>query len=333
MNSAQFNEALEILRKAPRKVEVLKLLLAGYTNDEIAQSRGRAEGTVRKQISNVYKDFGIKSEFPGDRPLRDKLKDLFLKHKPEWVSNCSVGITNETSNQSERTNYDGVASLALSGDAIVEESGEELMFLAINILEALGFEQHFKMSKASQCVGYRLKNPGERDKRYQLFLKQSLFGGLYVSINKLMLDPYLLNFQYWVYITEEKLFFEMIAGRFLVLPGKENLFLDSLNPKYWNTLEIERKTVGIFYLNDQQNAEFYDRKTNELTTTCLAGFNEYDLSDSQSYLYISEDQQFDYTWQIFINSREKLQEFITYFGKILLNLELYDISDDINIPF
>jgi DNA-binding NarL/FixJ family response regulator len=88
MNSPQFNEALEMLRKAPRKVEVLKLLLAGHTNDEIAQSRGRAEGTVRKQISNVYKDFGIKSEFPGDRALRDKLKDLFLKYKSEWVSNA-----------------------------------------------------------------------------------------------------------------------------------------------------------------------------------------------------------------------------------------------------
>ncbi|MFN6460931.1 MAG: helix-turn-helix transcriptional regulator [Nostoc sp. DedVER02] len=131
MNSQQFNEALEMLKKAPRKVEVLKLLLAGHTNNEIAQSRGRAEGTVRKQISNVYKDFGIKSEFPGDHTLRDKLKDLFLKHKPEWVSNCSPAITNETSNQSEKINYDGVASLVLSDDKILEESGEELIWLSI----------------------------------------------------------------------------------------------------------------------------------------------------------------------------------------------------------
>ena len=105
MNIGQFNETLEILRKAPRKVEVLKLVLAGQTNNEIAQFRGRAEGTVRKQISNIYKDFGIKSEFTGDHALRDKLKALFLKHKPEWVSNCSPAITNETSNQSERINY------------------------------------------------------------------------------------------------------------------------------------------------------------------------------------------------------------------------------------
>lgn len=332
MNIQQFNETLEMLRKAPRKVEVLKLLLAGQTNDEIAQFRGRAEGTVRKQISNIYKDFDIKSEFPGDHLLRDKLKTLFLKHKPEWVSNCSPAITNEASNQSEKINYDGVASLVLSGDEILEESGEELMSLAINILEALGFEQHFKMNKASQCIGYRLKNPGERDKRYQLFLKQSLYG-LGVSINKLILDSYLLNFKYWIYIYEYNLFSDSIAARLLVLPGKENLFLDSLNPKYWNTLEIERKTSGDFYLNDQQKTEYYDHNKDELTTIFLDGFSEYNVSDSKTYLCIREDKEFDYTWQMFIDSREVLQEFITYFGKILLNLDLYDISDDINIPF
>ncbi|MDZ7966566.1 MAG: helix-turn-helix transcriptional regulator [Nostoc sp. DedSLP03] len=332
MNSRQFNEALEKLRKAPRKVEVLKFLLAGYTNDEIAQSRGRAEGTVRKQISNVYKDFGIKSEFPGDHALRDKLKALFLNYKPEWVINCSPAITNEASNQPQKINYDGVTSLALSGDEIVEESGEELMFLAINILEALGFEQKFKMSQASQCIGYRLKNPGKRDKRYQIFLYQTICG-LSVSINKLILDPYLLNLHYWVYILESGVFSDKIAGRFLVLPGKENLFLDSLNHKYWNILEIERKTVGDFYLNSQQNPEFYDPNTNELTTICLDGFREYDLSDGESYLCISEDKQFDYTWETFIYSREVLQEFIIYFGKILLNRNWYNISDDIDIPF
>ncbi len=155
MNSPQFNQALEMLKKAPRKAEVLKLLLAGQTNDQIAQLRGRAEGTVRKQISNVYKDFGIKSEFPGDRPLRDKLKDLFLKYKPEWVSNCSPAITNEASNQSEKINYDGVTSLVLSGDEIFEELGEELIFLATNLLKHIGFEQKFKISKASQCM-YRV---------------------------------------------------------------------------------------------------------------------------------------------------------------------------------
>ncbi|MCC5641802.1 helix-turn-helix transcriptional regulator [Nostoc sp. CHAB 5824] len=330
MNSPQFNEALEKLRKAPRKVEVLKLLLAGYTNDEIAQSRGRAEGTVRKQISNIYKDFGIKSEFPGDRVLRDKLKDLFLKYKPERVSNCSPAITNEASNQLEKINYDSVPSFVSSSDEIFEELGEELMFLAINILETLGFEQKFKMNMASGCIGYRLKNPGTRDKRYQIFLKQSLYG-LAVSINKAILDPYLLNLHYWVYVPE--IFFERIAGRFLVVPGKENLFLDSLNPKYWNILEIERKTVGIFYLNERQNPEMYDHITEDLSTICLDGFNEYNLSDSKSYLCIWEDKEFDYTWQMFIDSREVLQEIIRYFGRILLDMDWNKVSDDTDIPF
>ncbi len=125
----------------------------------------------------------------------------------------------------------------------------------------------------------------------------------------------------------------MIAGTFLVLPGQENSFLDSLNPKYWNILEIERKTVGNFYLNEQQNPEFYNDNTGKLTTICLDGFSGYDLSDRKTYLCIREDKQFDYTWEMFIDSREVLQEFIRYFGKILLDMELYNVSDDINLPF
>ncbi|MDZ8187507.1 MAG: helix-turn-helix transcriptional regulator [Nostoc sp. ChiSLP02] len=330
MNSQQFNEALEMLIKAPRKVEVLKLLLAGYTNNEIAQLRHRAEGTVRKQISNVYKDFGIKSEFPGDNALRDKLKALFLKYKPEWVGNCSPAITNQISNQLENINNDGMPSLVSSGGEIFEEIGEELMFLAINILHEIGFEQKFKMSQASQCIGYRLKNPGKIHKRYQIFFYQNLYG-LGISINKFLLDPYLLNLYYWAYIPD--IFLQRIAGRFLVLPGKENLFLDSLHPKYWNILEIERKTLGDFYLNGQENPERYDEMTNEFSTRCLEEFNEFNLSDPQSYLCIWEDKKFDYTWVMFIDSREVLQEVIRYFGKILLDIDWDNIYDDTNIPF
>jgi len=65
----------------------------------------------------------------------------------------------------------------------------------------------------------------------------------------------------------------------------------------------------------------------------LDGFSGYDLSDRKTYLCIREDKQFDYTWEMFIDSREVLQEFIRYFGKVLLDMELYDVSDDINLPF
>jgi hypothetical protein len=334
MNSPQFKEALEKLRQAPRKAEVLRLMLAGHTNAEIARLRGRAEGTVRKQISNIYQDFGIESEFPGDQALRDKLKALFGKYKPDWITNCSSVVVNESSNQGELVNQNGVPYLVPSNDELFEEVGEDLLFLAINMLQQLGFNQKFKMIKASEYVGYRFKYPGEGDKRYQLFLNQRKYG-LCVSITKYILEPYLLNLEYWVDIGEN--LGRMIAGRFLIIPGRESLFLDSLNPKYWNLLEVEGKTVGTFYLNERENPEVYNPMTDEVTQSCLDGFSRYSLSDWESYLVIREDEKFTYTWQVFIDSKQVLQEFIGYFGNILMNQEycevLYKIDCGEDIPF
>ncbi|WP_375479415.1 helix-turn-helix transcriptional regulator [uncultured Nostoc sp.] len=307
MNSRQFNEALEKLRKAPRKVEVLKLLLAGYTNDEIAQSRGRAEGTVRKQISNVYKDFGIKSEFPGDRPLRDKLKDLFLKYKPEWVSNYSPAITNEASNQLEKINYDGVTSLVLSGDEIFEEPGEELMFLAINILEALGFEQKFKMSKALQYVGYRLKKLEKGSNSYQLILLKQK-ERLSISMPLDILEPHLLNLKYWEYSDAVEEICLCTKGRFWVLPNKKDIFLESLHLNYWHILQVEGQTVGDRYIAG--------------SSMTLEEFNPETLSDGSTYLVVNYDERFNdkwNMWKVSINLKEVLQDFLSYFGKILMD--------------
>lgn len=333
MNSQQFKEALEKLRQAPRKAEVLRLVLAGRTNAEIAQLRGRAEGTVRKQISNIYQDFGIESEFPGDQALRDKLKALFSKYKPDWISNCSSAVVNESSNQGELVNQNSVAYLVPSNDELFEEVGEDLLFLAINMLQQLGFNQKFKMNRASEYVGYRFKDPGEGDKRYQLFLNQRKYG-LCVSITKYILELYLLNLQYWVDMGETWGWGEMTAGRFLIIPGRERLFLDSLKPKYWNLLEVEGKTVGTFYLNERENPEVYNFMTNEVTENCLDAFDPYGLSDWRTYLVINEDEQFSYTWQVFIDSKQVLQEFLGYFGNILMDKEYCKVlykGDD--IPF
>ncbi|MEH2046289.1 helix-turn-helix domain-containing protein [Nostoc sp.] len=335
MNSPQFNEALERLRKAPRKVEVLKLLLAGYTNNEIAQSRGRAKGTVRKQISNVYKDFGIKSEFPGDRPLRDKLKDLFLKYKPEWVSNCSPAITNETSNQLGKVNYDAVPSLVSSGNEILEESGEELMFLSINILEALGFEQKFKMSKTSQYVGYRLKNPEKGSNPYQIILLKQK-ERLSISIPLDILEPHLLNLKYWEYSDAVEEICLCTKGRFWVLPNKKDIFLESLHLNYWHILQVEGKTVGDCCINTcykkdppleimwaaMNGYEEYERRYIAFSNITLEEFNPESLSDGRAYLIVNYDERFNdkwNMWKVSINLKEVLQEFFSYFGKVLMD--------------
>ncbi|MEH2296338.1 helix-turn-helix domain-containing protein [Nostoc sp.] len=335
MNSPQFNEALEKLRKAPRKVEVLKLLLAGQTNDEIAQSRGRAEGTVRKQISNLYKDFGIKSEFTGDSALRDKLKALFLKYKPEWVSNCSPAITNEASNESEKINYSRVASLVPSHDEIFEESGEELMFLAINILEALGFEQKFKMSKKSQYIGYRLKNPEKGSNPYQLILLKQK-ERLSISMPLDILEPHLLNLKYWEYSNAVGEICLFTKESFWVLPNKKDIFLESLHLNYWHILQVEGKTVGDCCINTYYKKDVpleimwdtmirykeYETKYIAVSSITLEEFNPETLSDGSTYLVVNYDERFNdkwNMWKVSINFKEVLQDFLSYFGKILMD--------------
>ncbi|AFZ24556.1 response regulator containing a CheY-like receiver domain and an HTH DNA-binding domain [Cylindrospermum stagnale PCC 7417] len=171
MNKQQFQEALEKIKKAPKRVEVLQLVLDGHTNAKIAELKTLDEGTVRKHISNLYKNFGIKNEFPGDKPLKDQLKALFLQHKPEWVRDYSSELTTEISNQSKNQIHDSISSLVPSNSEFFTEIEEDLMSLAVSILEQLGFDQKFKMNGGGNCVGYRLKNPGTADKRYQLFIQ------------------------------------------------------------------------------------------------------------------------------------------------------------------
>ena len=98
MNRSQFNEALEKLERAPAKKKVLLLVLAGHIDTEIAVKTNTKEGTVRKQISNIYQSFGIKGEYKGDRrPRRDDLVAQFRKYKPEWVSDFPAIVKNEVS--------------------------------------------------------------------------------------------------------------------------------------------------------------------------------------------------------------------------------------------
>ncbi|MBD2694896.1 hypothetical protein [Anabaena catenula] len=327
MNKQQFQEILEKFKKAPKKTEVLQLVLNGRTNAEIAQLKGGHKGTVRKQISNIYKDFGIESEFPGDKDQRDKLKALFCQYKPEWVSNDFSISTNEQINQLENIN-NNVISLVPSDGELVAEVEEDLMSLAISILEHIGFDELFNMKKGLDVVGYRLKSPKTADKRYQIFIEYYSKLGLRVSINKDILEPYLLNLKYWLYIDES--WGEKIAAQLLIIPRREKLFLAALDPKYWNIFEVEAKTVGDVYLNDKENPEYYDQTTGKITQKCLDGFSKQKLSDRESYLVIHENQEFNfnYTWKMLINSKEVLKDFLAYFGKILMEIQWDETSDN-----
>lgn len=361
MSPDQFNKAWKKLGKSPVKAEVLKQVLDGQTNAEIARLRGRAEGTIRKQISKIYEDFGIKSEFPGDSTQRDQLKDLFRKHEHEWVTNYPSVITNEVSNEQKHLNHDSSPSidsssvkrrgsfidsavrilnqidfstLPSSSTSVVDED-EDLMSLAIRLLDELGFNQKFKVTKGFGYTGYRFKNPKNQVNHYQLILFQQQ-ESLSVSIPQYILEPYLLTLvKYWTRsATPLEELEASILGRFLVLPLKKDIFLDSLHPNYWNILEVERKTIGTCFLNeivkfcDEVDGEVYCYGSNSIF---LQEFNPNTISDSNSYLIVGEDERFSYTWQICISSSEILQEFIENFGKIVFLDDGTPDADD--VPF
>lgn len=88
MNYQQFTQALNKLKRAPKREVVLRMLLRGQTAEETAQEMGTHRGTVRKQISKLYENFGVSSrnDLPGERfSKRGDLINLFAKYKPEWV--------------------------------------------------------------------------------------------------------------------------------------------------------------------------------------------------------------------------------------------------------
>jgi len=51
MNYQQFTQALNKLKRAPKREVVLRMLLRGQTAEETAQEMGTHRGTVRKQTS------------------------------------------------------------------------------------------------------------------------------------------------------------------------------------------------------------------------------------------------------------------------------------------
>jgi hypothetical protein len=353
MSYLQFKKGWEKLKGAPCKVEVLKLMLAGNTDAEIAKSRNRAPGTIRKQISQIYRDFGIESEFPGDQPQRYKLKDLFRQHRPELVAEYDYTVTSQVSEEGGQENQSSKSlaisssrkdeGLILSAIPILEEmsrgnsipiassnKGEELMLMATKILEELDVNQVFKVKKNSQSTRYHLKNPPNGWNRYLLIFFQQE-ESLSISIAQDILEPYLLTLKYWEYVKYSEIEVDSyIAGRFLVLPTKKDIFLDSLLPNYWNVLEIVRQTVGTFYLNQVEEIPYkrhslYKFSSKPLPRIILDEFNPNTLSRSDSYLILDEDKRFSKNYQVYISSSTILQEFLTYFGQILFNTFVDDV--------
>ncbi|MDJ1184029.1 AAA-like domain-containing protein [Roseofilum casamattae] len=83
MEKDKFEAQLQKLENsAPERSEILLAFLAGETVKDIARSRHLATGTIRKQLSEVYKQF----EIGGKGNKQPKLLRLFLQYRPELVA-------------------------------------------------------------------------------------------------------------------------------------------------------------------------------------------------------------------------------------------------------
>jgi len=78
-----------------KRMKVLRMLLAGNTDTAIAQSLNIEAGTVRTQIAQICKAFGLSDSSGERRSRRADLLTLFAKYKPELVGKKSKPFDSE----------------------------------------------------------------------------------------------------------------------------------------------------------------------------------------------------------------------------------------------
>ncbi|MEH2074627.1 MAG: hypothetical protein V7K57_09580 [Nostoc sp.] len=214
----------------------------------------------------------------------------------------------------------------ISTNIQVIEGGEDLLSLAITMLEKLGFYEKFEENRTSQYMGYKLKNPKKAAKRYQLVLTPRK-EGLCVTVSRDVLESNILCLEYFHGSDPYNEPYSSLLGKIWILPSKENIFCKSMQLRYPNFVEIG-ETTGSFTLNKRDELEYYlgdisdDSDFRDLKAENFIHLpEEFDITsfgDSNCYLVINDDKLFPYSWQVCITSSEVLKEFLGYFAKILM---------------
>ena len=86
MNEIEFGESLQQI--SPKEIEVLRLLLQGQSNPEIAKALYITINTVKSHISHICEKFRLISDENRGSSHEDELIDLFVRYEGEWVANC-----------------------------------------------------------------------------------------------------------------------------------------------------------------------------------------------------------------------------------------------------
>lgn len=78
-----------------KRMKVLRMLLAGQADSAIAQSLNIEAGTVRTQIAQICKAFGLQDSSGERRSRRADLLNIFAKYKPELLGEKSKPFDSE----------------------------------------------------------------------------------------------------------------------------------------------------------------------------------------------------------------------------------------------
>ena len=314
-------QAKDIFDKLPSKRrKVLVGFLAGHSREKIMiDADVPSDAALTGHLKELYKNFRIDTGWndaddrrSGTRKL-PSLISLFARYMPELISDRITDVLDGVEQE------EAIIKPPQESVETYAGSGKNLMSLATSMLEQLSFDEKFKKNITSSYTGYRLKNPGARAKKYLLVLAQRK-EGLCISVSKDVLEPHILCLKY--YEDEAP---DIILGKFWIIPSKEDIFLASMQTHYPNLLDGE--VTGSFILNEfafrfYHNSDF-DNSIDFIDDSIdfIESPEEFDVNSLGShdcYLVINEDKLFPDTLQVCISSREILEEFIRYFGEILM---------------
>lgn len=216
----------------------------------------------------------------------------------------------------------GVPRLVSTNIQVIQ-GGEDLLSLAINLLTQMGFYDKFEEKRTSQYVGYRLKNPGKGDKRYQLVLAQRK-EGLYVSIAETIIQLYLvvINFDFDLNVIklleqEKEIgpdFFQPLI--YWIIPSKENQIFEHLG--------FNRDKLTLFFSLDNFDCRkltpFTYPGNHNVPWPIFESFKEsLNLMKLQNWcLQVNQDKLFPYMRQVSLSSSDVLEEFLNFFVKVIM---------------
>lgn len=309
----------DIFNKLPSKRQkVLRGFLAGHSREKIMiDADVPNDKALTGHLKELYKNFRIDNIWndaddrrSGARKL-PSLISLFARCMPELISAQIPDVFDNIEQEKAIANPPQESVESKAG------SGKNLMSLATSMLEQLSFNEKFKINITSQYTGYRLKNPGSRAKKYLLVLAQRK-EGLCISVSKDVLEPHILCLKYIEFDDETP---DVILCKAWIIPSKEDIFFTSMQTHYPSLLDGE--VTGTFILNEAA-FRFYHCTDIDNSNGCIdfiKSSEEFDvnsLGSQDCYLIINEDKLFSYTLQVCISSKEILEEFIRYFGEILM---------------